>query len=261
MRLKWHGTAALTIESDGFTIAVDPFIGMPLRVSDEQRRSSGRADELRAADAVLVTHGHIDHIYDIAALYGDSEVVIYAPETAVKTLRREGIGADRLRAVSDRERLSIGPFSVSAYHARHCRFDIGVVMKTVFNAETWRNMGQLLRLGRINRRFPENGETYMYEIACRDRRVDLMGSMGLRDDGDYPVGADTLILPFQGTGDPAKTCRPIVDRLKPKRILLDHYDNSFPPLSSQIHTAAFEREMTDRGIPCEALTTNRVYEI
>lgn len=33
-------------------------------------------------------------------------------------------------------------------------------------------------------------------------------------------------------------------------VILDHSDNSFAPLSEDIHTGTFIRQMRERGIPC-----------
>lgn len=261
MRLRWHGTAALTIEHEGFTIAVDPFIGMPIGVSDEERRASDRAAIFRRADAVLVTHGHFDHIYDIAALYAGTDAPIYATATPTATLRSQGISGERLRLLTPPQSFDIGGMRITAYPSRHCVFDLGVIMKTVFRRLTLRHPGRLIALLKLNKAYPEGGETLLYEIEAGGRRVQLMGSMGMRDGVDYPEGADVLILPFQGTDNPSKTVAPIVERLRPRSILLDHYDDAFPPMSADIRTDKFESKMTSRGVPCEAMKTDKVYEI
>ena len=261
MKLKWHGTAALTIERGGMTVAVDPFVGMPIGVSDSERLSSQRADIFRSADAVLVTHGHFDHIYDIPALYGETDTPIYATETPLRTLSEKGVSAGRLRLITPPQTFTIGDMRISAYQSRHCVFDLAVIMKTATRPLTLRRPLTLARLLRLNKAYPEGGETLMYEIEADGKCLQLMGSMGMADGVDYPTGADMLILPFQGTGDPARTVAPIVERLKPKRILLDHYDDAFPPMSARIRTEAFEHKMTASGIPTEAMKTDKEYMI
>ena len=247
MKIQWHATAALAIESGGVIVAVDPFIGMPIGMSDEQRRMSERAEKFRRADAVLVTHGHFDHIYDIPALYGGTDTPIYATKTPVGTLAEKGIDPARLHTLTPGERFTIANFRITPYQSRHCTFDLAVILKTVFRRATARHPKRLFELLKLNKAYPENGETLLYEIEADGKRIQLMGSMGMAEGVDYPNGANLLILPFQGTGDPARTVRPIVDKLKPKRILLDHYDDAFPPMSAQISTERFEREMTGKG--------------
>ena len=261
MKIIWHGTAALTLSCGGVTLAVDPFIGMPVGMSGGERLNSQRADALRKADAVLATHGHFDHIYDIPALYAGSATPVYATKTPVTTLTEKGVKPDRLYTLTPGQSIVIGSFCVTAYQSRHCTFDLAVILKTVFRKAAVRHPKRLFDLLRLNRDYPENGETLFYEITADGKRLQIMGSMGMADGADYPTGADLLILPFQGTGNPAATVRPIVDRLKPKRILLDHYDDAFPPLSAQIATERFEREMCEKGIPCRAMRAGKVYEI
>lgn len=55
-----------------------------------------------------------------------------------------------------------------------------------------------------------------------------------------PTGADVLVLLFQGRSDPSHLGESLVRRLRPKAVLLDHYDDSFPPMTARIDTTAFE---------------------
>lgn len=259
MKLRWYGTASVTIESIGFRLAADPFLGIP--IEENRFRRQLRAIPLRGADAVLVTHGHFDHILDLPRLYNDFFIEIYATATPCNTLMDKGIKLSRLHWIEPNQTLEIGDFSVKVYQGRHCRFDIGVVCKTLFKAETFRHPKRLIQLLKLNGEYPENGETVFYEITAEGKRIQLMGSMGLDPAVDYPTGADALILPFQGTGCPAKTVAPIIERLQPKAIFLDHYDDAFPPMSDHVATAEFAAYMTANGVPTAAMLRGKTYEI
>lgn len=262
MKLHWYGTAALILEEDGFRLAVDPFVAMsPVGVSDKKRYGSSRAAALKSAGAVLVTHGHFDHIYDIPTLFRDSRAAIYATRTPCDTLKNRGVPEDRLHMIAPGDRLNIGPFEIEVFQGRHCRFDFGVVKQTVLRPSAAVHFGALLRLWRTNRAFRESGETVLYDIRAGGRHLQLMGSMGLDENAGCPEGADALILPFQGTGNPAETVAPIIAALKPKRILLDHYDDAFPPLSSQVRTEDFVVRMNGRGLLTEAMEIGKIYTI
>lgn len=259
MKLTWHGTAAVMLESDGYRIVFDPFLGMP--ITEDPLRRERLTEQFRSADAVLVTHGHFDHIHDIPELYYNSDIEIYATKTPCKTLKELGVGEENLRFITPPESFVLGPFRITAYQGRHCRFDAGVVAQTVFKSATLRHPNRLIRLLKLNKRFDENGETLFYEIEAEDKRIHLMGSMGMDPDMTYPAGADILILPFQGTGNPAKTVLPIIGKLKPRSIFLDHYDDAFPPMSSEIPTADFTDMVNRHGIPCAALKQQTIYTI
>ena len=240
MRLTWFGTAALRLASGDAAIAFDPFLGL----------SPGRADNpFASVPDVFVTHGHFDHILQIPALCPDARV--YATATPCRILRNDGMTAPR--QIAPGQTVRVGPFAVHAFQSRHCRFDAGLLLRTAASGRVWKNAGQMLRLLRLNRRYPEGGETLLYEVCAEGKRIQILGSLGLDPRTDYPTGADALLLPYQGRSDLPGAAEAVCTRLVPKRVLLDHYDDSFPPMTTQIDTAPAERLLTRRGIPCRAL--------
>ena len=70
--------------------------------------------------------------------------------------------------------------------------------------------------------------------------------MALDEKTEYPQGTDLLILPYQGKRRPEKAACEIVEKLKPKRILLDHFDDAFPPVSREEDTRPFYRMLSSR---------------
>jgi hypothetical protein len=66
-----------------------------------------------------------------------------------------------------------------------------------------------------------------------------MGSLNLDEDIEYPKSVDLFILPLQGRSGIGKYAIKFVERLKPKKILLDHFDDTFPPISSTVNTGRF----------------------
>lgn len=252
MLLTWLGTAALLLEEGGTTLAFDPFPGLPLGGAGKGNASDAAA--FRQADAVLATHGHFDHIGDIPALYGAGEQPIYATAAPRKTLERHGIEERRLKPLAPGGSVHINPFTVTAYQGRHCRFDLPLVVDTALRRSTWRALPRMVWLLSCIATYPEKGEILFYEVTDGEKRVQIMGSLGLDGNTVYPTGADCLVLPYQGRSDLVSYALPLVERLQPKRVLLDHWDDAFPPMSDTIETADFCRLLARRGIPCRALT-------
>ena len=85
----------------------------------------------------------------------------------------------------------------------------------------------------------------MYEVHAEGKRVQVMGSLGLQENQEYPQGADLLILPFQGSEFLEAVALEVVERLQPKRILLDHFDDAFPPVSEHVDTRRFKKLMDE----------------
>ena len=62
----------------------------------------------------------------------------------------------------------------------------------------------------------------------------------------YPTGADLMVLPYQGTSDLLTPAAAVIDRLKPRAVLLDHWDDAFPPVSSAVDTSDIHSALEGR---------------
>ena len=257
MKLTWSTTAAFTLTEGGTTLAFDPVLGLPLG----RRWPDLGGGTFAGADAVFVTHGHVDHILEIPALLQGSKAPICASPVPCRTLKRHGVPADRLREIHPGEAVDVGPFRVRVYQGRHCRFDGPLIRQTLLSPRLWQHFPRAVRLLCYTAEYPEKGETLFYEVAAGGRRVQVMGSMGLVPDLDYPTGADALILPYQGRSDLVTYGWTIVQRLRPKAVYLDHYDDSFPPLTAAVNTRPFSELLTGRGIPCRALNAHEPIDL
>ena len=235
MRLKWYGTATMLIEQDGTQLLFDPFLSL------NPNAFKPSIDELSKIDNILVTHGHLDHIVDIPAIlnHGDGETKVYCTASPRETLISKGIEERKIRPITPGDVLIIRPFEVHIMKGKHIVFDKRLIMKTFFSPRVFRNWSNFRYLLNENKICSEAGETVIYDIRVRDERVLLLGSLNLDENTEYPKGADLLILPLQGRSDVSKYAMHIIDRLQPKKVLLDHFDDSFPPISSAVKTEQF----------------------
>lgn len=262
MRITWYGTAGLLLEEEGTILAFDPFGGLPVH-SLSRRRGSYRNDEFfsplpvpyekeyQKATDVFVTHGHFDHIYHIPRIYFQRKVRVFCTETPGKKLRSLGMKKSEIRIIRPGWMGKCGPFSIRAYQGRHCKFDKPLIWQTIFTRRFFRHPMHLLHLMKLYLTYPEAGEILLYEVRCNDKRIQIMGSMNLDEQVKYPTGADVLILPLQGRSDQDIYALQFVERLKPKSVLLDHYDDAFPPLSGKIDTSVFIQNVQEQfGISC-----------
>lgn len=228
MIIRWHGTAAVEIESEGRRLLFDPFVPLP--------GSPVKTDisDFDGYDTVLITHGHFDHIASIPEIsIRNPGMQIYCTKTPYAALIRKGVPETVLHEISYGQVLSFGGITVKTYHGKHAvlpKSDPKAVFP-VFFRKNLKNLGCIIR---ENRSCRENDETVFYLVETGGKRIAVMGSLNLRDDENYPVGCDMLVLPYNGWADNYPPAVEIIEKLKPGAVLLDHYDNTFPPVTGDI---------------------------
>jgi L-ascorbate metabolism protein UlaG (beta-lactamase superfamily) len=239
MKLKWYGTATILLEKDGTQLLFDPFFSL-------NSTAFKPLDDLAAVKNILVTHGHLDHIIGIPIItkHGGNEATVYCTATPHKVLTSKGV--ERIQKITPGDVLNIGAFEVRVLKGKHIAFNKGLILKTIFNPRVLAYRNNLVFLGKENKVCVEAGETVVYDIYSAQKRVLLLGSLNLDEHTEYPEGVDLLILPFQGRSDISRYAIPFIDRLRPKKILLDHFDDTFPPISSAVDTGLFVKLMADK---------------
>lgn len=108
MKLTKFEHACVTAEKDGTTLVIDPGAFSP-----------DAAGIIAAADAVLLTHEHMDHVNEAAvnaALADRPDLVVYAPE-ALRGMFAAHPG--QFTAVAAGDELKLGSFAVTVHGAEH----------------------------------------------------------------------------------------------------------------------------------------------
>ena len=244
MDITWYGNASVRIRIDGLSLLFDPFLPLP------GAAYSLSADQLLPAPNILITHGHLDHLASVPELVSLGAGMVYATSRPCQTLEQQAVPAAVLHQISpgDKLRFEISgdlgdgtddAVTVSVLPGKHIVFDTLLVLRTLLNPRVLRFMHNVPGIIRTNRAFTESHETVHYEIAYAGQRIMLMGSLGLADEEVYEQGVDLLVLPYQGHTHLERLALPVVERLMPRRVLLDHFDDAFPPVSRSIDTSGF----------------------
>lgn len=238
--ITWLGTASILIEACGQKVLFDPFVELA------GGRNPNTLEDFEGVSDICVTHGHVDHLFFIPELVEGQDATVHCPASAARTL--EGFLEDNGNIVRTRpgESWRLGEMKLTAYRGKHVTFSPALIAKRLFSPQMLRRPKNLLFLAWAHPRFRERGETLVYEIEVQGRKILLLGSMALDEETEYPEGADLLILPYQGKSRPEEAACRIVERLMPKRILLDHFDDAFPPVSRQEDTRPLYRLLSGR---------------
>jgi L-ascorbate metabolism protein UlaG (beta-lactamase superfamily) len=236
VEIRWFGTATLTFSSRGHSIIFDPFFSF----NKELPRPT--IEELAQCGDIFITHGHFDHLINVPQILKASEATVYCTETAAASLVREGVDQSRIKVIKPGDCLDNGLFKLKVYRGEHIKFDLPLIIKTLFSRRAITNFKDLRRLVSLAKLYPQD-EVLVFLIEAGDKTVLHMGSLNLAANVEYPTEVDLLTLPFQGRSDLDTYTPKFIERLKPAALLLHHTCDSFPPVSSPVRTEDFTRAM------------------
>lgn len=238
MNIKWFGTASLLYQEGDEKIIFDPFLPM----NNDLYQPS--LHELAAVDYIFITHGHFDHLIRVPELLNMGNAIVYCPEVAANTLKRENVDSKRIVIMKPGDRVDIGPFVINVIEGKHIVFNKWLLFKTLVNFRVlvhFKNFKKLLAYGS---QYPE-GQTLIYQIQTKEKNILHMGSLNLCDDVTYPKNMDMLMIPLLGRSDINKYALNIIKKLQPKEIYVHHFDDSFPPITSTVDTDTFRKKVRE----------------
>jgi L-ascorbate metabolism protein UlaG (beta-lactamase superfamily) len=231
VRVTYLGTNGFQFESGNHALLVDPYfsrinlwhvvLGSSVQ-PDEHRINEATRHLAPKIDAILVTHGHVDHLLDAPVLMRKTDARLIGSRTAVELAGRAGVPASRCHAVTEGDVLRVGRWRIHAFTATHDRlFSIVPFAGEVRGSSPPRRAADWVC-----------GEplAYLIEIAGERIFIDSGGAPAVLPPADNaPV--DLAIL---GAALPDSRARfsAAVRRLRPRYVFPSHQDNFFRPLSA-----------------------------
>ena len=253
MKIKWYGTAGVSFETENSAIIFDPYI--PCRGSETP---SAEAEFLRFKD-IIITHGHFDHVSTLPKTVKKSGAKIWCTVTPYVNLSCMGIPDGNLRKFAPGDVMEFGDIKVTPFRSLHVKYDKKLLKSIIFSFRVIRRFGNLVKLAGDSLDCTMGDEIVGFLIEAEGKRIYLMGSLGWRDDTEYPDNVDLLVMPYQGTSDLLTPALQFIEMTHPKAIFLDHFDDTFPPLSSHIDTSDIVAALEGK-IPVTVPVFNETYE-
>lgn len=234
MKITWYGTASVGVETKQTKILFDPYF--PMNGSKEVLDFSAFEDYQN----IFVTHGHLDHISCIPDITRLSNADVYCTGTPAKTLIGKGVPDNKITVIYPGDVFCIRDCYITVFRGRHITRDAGLVAKTLFDRRLFRFRKNIGKLAVENAVYPENEETVAYLVESDGKSLFVLGSLGVNYKEMYPTDVDMLIMPYQGATNLAMPAMNIIRTLQPKLVMLDHFDDTFPPVSNEIDTSPIE---------------------
>lgn len=236
MKITWYGTATIALESGEKKLLFDPFVRMI------KHQETTPLEGFAGFDAVFVTHGHFDHIYSIPALTEvDKSVPIYCTQTPKNTLFSRGVPPERITTIQPDDVIKIGDITVRVRRFRHIVFDPVYILSVVPKCVVM--LPRLFWQAYMNHKMPEGGEIVAYEIEAEGKKVFLTGSFRAFPGEEYPKNVDLFVLANGGSVFVPEKVKGFIDKYTPQRILVDHFDNAFPPVTRTVSVARLKKSV------------------
>lgn len=234
MKITWLGTASILLESGDTKILFDPYLK-----SFNPKLPTFPLDDIANVKSIFITHPHFDHFADMPIILEHTNCSVFVCKRGIETSHKQNFSSENLKRISANETITIGDITITPLQGLHVQFDKMEAFRVLLRAFRGKFF-RALKIRTLNKAFSiANEDIFCYHVKADGKNVLLMGSAGLMPGLSYPQNCDLLILPYQGRSDMCAYCLNLVKNLSPQKILLDHFDDAFPPITETMDTNAF----------------------
>jgi L-ascorbate metabolism protein UlaG (beta-lactamase superfamily) len=227
VRITYLGTNGYLLESRETVLLIDPYFSrqslfrtaLKLKPVAETNLVAQWAREHPKIDAVLVTHGHIDHLFDVPQIVRATGGKLIASATSVELAKAAGVPSPQTRGVRPGMRVSVKNAVIRVLPATHDR---------IFGVTPFNGPARHLPPRKIDEWV--TGEPLAFLIEMGGKRIFI--NSGGRGDKTLALDAPRVDLAIVGVASPdaIDAFSPTIAQLRPRYILPSHQDDFFRPL-------------------------------
>ena len=261
LALRWLGTANYELAYGDQVLLLDTFYDRGPRF----RPIGFSVDQVKRADAILIGHGHWDHISDVAPVARQTHAPVIGAPVTIEAAVKLGVPPEQTRVVKGGEVMQFKGFTVEAILAQHSTLApevVGAFRSAIDTAagkptdEQAREEQAVLARGTNDPRVIKEGTIAFLFTFDNGFRLIWRNSAGPITDSERAVlqriggKTDVAIVAYMGQYVAARqlaATMPIVELYNPRIFLPAHHDE-IPGLFVDIGTEPLSMAAREKGI-------------
>lgn len=248
MLLRYYGNALLTVEQGNTKLLIDPFF------SRNPKLYRPTAELFDDVTAVLITHGHFDHIYDLPKLLARRPgLEVFCTRQTKKNLERIGCHGGQYHIIGLDDAFEIGPFRVRSIRSTHISFDFYYIAKNAISPSFYLSLTTVFKSLHQFSTTPLGDECVEFLIEADGETMLVSASLGADESINHPQDVDMFVMPYNGRWYLNEHMFKHVLQIRPKKIMMSHFDAAFPPLCLDAKPERFVRFMKERQPQTEVI--------
>lgn len=241
IKISWFGTATILIETKDEKLLFDPFFRM------NKKLEQPALEEFCKVDYIFNTHPHFDHLCDVPNILKNTNAKIYGTPTMYLRLETQGVDVEKKTEIlCPHDTLTTKNCEINSFRTKHVKNDLKIILKTAMRVIYKFQFKKATKILKTHNQYRMNGDILAFQVKTEGKNILIFGSAGYDENSQLPTNVDMLIWPFQGRSNMTKYSLPIIEKIAPKKILLDHFDDAFPPITQNVKLKKFIKVMNEK---------------
>lgn len=233
IKFTWLSTASVLLDINGEKLVFDPFLSFNKKINHPS------VSDFSDADYFFNTHPHFDHLCDVPEILKHSKSQIFGTPQMKKNLEKSNVPAERISVINEYDQITTQNAKITVLPSAHCKNDFFTVFQVVMRALFKFQLLKCLKILKVHKSFPMKNKIFSFQIESEDKTILLHGSAGYDESSTFAKPVDILIWAYQGSSDMARYSLEIIKKIRPKKVILTHFDDTFPPLTHKVNTSKF----------------------